>query len=147
MRIILFVMLFVHCQSIAQPLERMVNFVEVDFQDSLRCNLNTITNLEKQLQNPSKTDILNFLYSFDASCELNVEYSQYSNEILLRTLYEHTLVTLSLLTEPNVNTVIILKEIKNPVNDTYKSSDIIERVKELPSSDIKEKVIEVLKSW
>lgn len=117
----------------------------IDYHDSLRCNLSYVVNLSNKMDNPFENDILNFLYTFDESCNRNVEFSQFSNQILFQILFEHTDKTLKLLSYENVNTSLVIDELKMPVNDRYSNEDIMQRIKMVEEeTHIKSKVLKAL---
>lgn len=111
-----------------------------EYNDSLRCNIDFIVKLSNVMNNPSDKDILNFLYTFDESCNNNVEYLEFSNEILFQSLYEHPQQVLKLLSHKNVNINLILEELKTPINDKYNIKDIIREVNKADESEMKDKV-------
>ncbi|MCO6148484.1 hypothetical protein [Flavobacterium sp. NRK1] len=114
--------------------------------DSIKCNLKYLIELENKINNPEDEDILNFLYTFDISCTNNIEYSEYSNELLFQCLYKHPKQFIKLLNSNTNNLKIdtILKELENPVNDKYLINTILEKVNKLNYSKIKENITKAL---
>jgi len=72
-----------------------------------------------------------FLYTFDKSCEKNVEFSEWSNEMLFKILNKSTELYFKVLTKVKIeNAEIILEEIKSPIAeiDYQKIYDNIKKV-------------------
>jgi hypothetical protein len=102
--------------------------------DSLKCNIDVVAQMSKSIENPDKTDLLNFLYTFDETCSLNAEYSEFSNEVLFKVAQKYPRQVLELLSNKKVKTQVILKELKSPISDTYNAVDIkdfIEKVEDI----------------
>lgn len=102
--------------------------------DSLKCNIDVVVRLSKTMENPDKVAILNFLFTFDETCNSNVEYSEFSNEVLFQVVQKHPNQVLELLSNKRVKTQIILKELKSPLSDAYGAADLsgfIEKVEDI----------------
>ena len=102
--------------------------------DSLKCNIDVVVRLSETMENPDKATILNFLCTFDETCNSNVEYSEFSNEVLFQVVQKHPDQVLELLSNKKVKTQVILKELKSPISDTYNVADIrgfIEKVEDI----------------
>ena len=118
----------------------------IEYNDSIRCNIDFIVRLSNVMDKSSDNDILAFLYTFDESCNNNVEYLEFSNEILFQSLYKHPEQVLKLLSYKNVNTNLILEELRTPVNDRYNTEDIIKEVDKVEESEIKNRVKKSLRN-
>lgn len=115
--------------------------VKIEFNDSLRCNIDFLVSLNNVIDNPSDNEVLSFLYTFDTSCSNNAEYLEFSNEILFDCLYKHPRQLVSLLLHQNVNTDLIMEALESPTSDKYNIKDIIKKVDDnIDESEIKSKV-------
>lgn len=97
---------------------------------------------------PSKEDILLFYLSLgQEDCKNNVEFDEFSNEVLLDLFYQHTEMAIRSLSQENVDLDTIVMELNNPVSDKYASKDIYQKIEETPSSlgIIKTQLLEKLK--
>jgi len=101
--------------------------------DSFRCNIDIVLQLSKTIEDPDEGDILNFLYTFDETCNSNVEYREFSNEVLFQVIQKHSYQVLDLLSNKNVKTYLILQELKSPVSDTYNRKDVEIVIKKVES--------------
>lgn len=103
-------------------------------QDSLKCNIDIIVQLNKSLENPNISDLLNFLFTFDETCDSNVEYSEFSNEVLFMVVEKHPKLVIDLILNNDVRVDLILKELRSPVSDKYNEADVkqlIERLEDI----------------
>jgi len=119
-------------------------FQITEYHDSLRCNINILGKLYDTMDNPESKDILNFLFTFDESCNNHIEYSQFSNELLFELLVEHTESLIVLLSNENINIDLILKELSTPINDKFKIEYLLKKVENIDICIIKNKVKEAL---
>ncbi len=61
-------------------------FKQVEQDTIYWCNIDYLVSLKKTIDNASYDTIKDFLFTFDDSCSNNVEYSQFSNELLFEVL-------------------------------------------------------------
>ena len=93
------------------------------------CNIYYLMTLESHLENPSDKEIENFLLTFDASCQTNAEYSEYSNELLFNLLHKFPDKLISILKKNNnIHFRYILKELQKPVNDGIEIDEIVKQI-------------------
>jgi len=115
-----------------------------------KCSINAILKLNEAIRNPSENEINCFLKSFDENCKNNVEYSEWSKEVLYDLLenYPERLTT-ALNTENQFNETVILNAISSPLIDENYDL-IIERLLLLDKSDKRELIllsVEIAKSF
>ncbi len=134
-------------------IEDKINITYGKFQDSknvtqldtIRCNINLVAKLSLSIDNPEDKDILNFLLTFSESCNSNIEYSEFSNEILFDLLFHYPNKVVTYLSNDKVNSQIILTEFESPINDKYNIDDILKTVEKTDECQMKKKVIEHLR--
>jgi len=96
-----------------------------------KCDIEKVKTINDNLDNLTFKMIDEFLYTFDKSCEKNVEFSEWSNEMLFKILNKSTELYFKVLTKVKIeNTEIILEQIKNPIAeiDYQKIYDNIKKV-------------------
>jgi hypothetical protein len=81
-----------------------------------KCNIEKVKTINDNLDNLTFKMVDEFLCTFDKSCENNVEFSEWSNEMLFKVLDKSTELYFKVLTNGKIeNAEIILDEIKNPI--------------------------------
>ncbi len=109
------------------------------------CNISLLLILEHHLENPSDKDLNNFLETFDKSCQINVEYSEFSNELLFKVLQKYPNRMISILSKnKNIKLKYILKELHNPVHDGFDINNIINKI-QMNRDIISIKIVKALK--
>lgn len=96
-----------------------------------KCDIEKVKTINENLDNLTFEMIDEFLCTFDKSCEINVEFSEWSNEILFKVLNKSTELYFKVLTKAKIeNSEILLKEIENPIAeiDYQKIYDNIKKV-------------------
>ena len=80
------------------------------------CNIEVLKRTESSIDSLSNKEVRLFLCSLDSSCVNNVEFSEWSNELLFKVLNKKAETFLMVLEGgENVNTVYILSEIEAPI--------------------------------
>jgi hypothetical protein len=93
---------------------------ELDFsQKPERCDINAILQVDRSFNEIEYQDIFGFLYTFDEECSNNVEYSQFSNEILFKlfSVYPDAMVDIMTESKEQLNIKVILDVLKSPILD------------------------------
>ena len=114
-----------------QAVQEKLNAQTYVQEDSSKCNIAYVVAVEKSLDNLEDDDLLRFLKTFDESCRPNVEFSEYSNEVLLKVVTVHPEQFLTQISNKGVDKDLILLELKTPINDLYDKNDLEEIIKEL----------------
>jgi len=75
-----------------------------------------------------------FLCTFDKACYSNIEYAEWSNEMLFKVIDKATILFFDVLTNGQVeNKDILLEEIKSPIKD-YDYQKIYNKIKSVDTS-------------
>ena len=91
------------------------NFV---FGQSEKCDINKLVIVQENMDSLNYLMVEEFLLTFDESCKNNVEYSQWSNELLFKVINKWTSLYFLVLTSKNIiNDNYILEEFRNPLFD------------------------------
>ncbi len=116
------------------------------YNDSIRCNILVIKYTEAHLDKLLYPDLYRFLYTFSKDCSKNIEYAEYSNEILFKVLEKYPEQLIRCMSkEKGLNLDYILSELSTPILD-LNGNVIYERVQSaLGDKLIKEKVLDALK--
>jgi len=94
------------------------------------CNIKYLTELDKNLNNATNENIKNFLLTFDKSCSSNVEYSEYSNELLFKVLFHYPKKTIQIIdNNAEIKTNLIVNQLNSPVNDLINIDSLIVKLK------------------
>ena len=90
--------------------------------------------------------IYDLLCTFDESCLRNVEYSEFSNDILYKTLSKHPKAIVEIISNsPGIDSEYVYKQISSPLLD-YDYNGIINSVKAIEGyEDIKSRIISSVK--
>ena len=111
-----------------------------------KCDIEKVKTINDNLDNLTFEMLDEFLCTFDKSCENNVEFSEWSNEMLFIVLDKSTELYFKVLTNGKIeNAEIILEEIKNPIVeiDYQKIYDNVKRVD--TQEKLKKEYLRVLK--
>ena len=129
----------------------MLNTFVIQAQNNtnLKCSISIVAKTEKNIDNITKKQILTFLKTFGTECKNNVEFQEYSNEVLFKILELKTDLFCQVVNERinNIEINQIIKEIDNPINDLYNIEIIKNRIsKSSLEKSIKVKIIKALNS-
>ena len=84
-----------------------------------KCDIEKVKTVHENIDNLTYEMVENFLLTFDSSCETNIEFSQWSNEMLYKLFEKDPDLTLKVLEQSNLNNIeTLLDEIKNPIKET-----------------------------
>lgn len=112
--------------------------------DEAKCNVNVVRTMYQSLDNPRKELINLFLLSFSDECSSNVEYSEFSNETLFELITRHPALFINVLSMNDHDLKQIVQVLKNPINDTFSSKEIINIISGLPKDPIQMELISML---
>ncbi|MEM1093054.1 MAG: hypothetical protein AAGJ10_00505 [Bacteroidota bacterium] len=84
------------------------------------------------------------LRQFGPTCENNVEFQQWGNEVLMGILLTHPLLVIRGLKAKDVDESRVLKQLRNPLLD-HPLDSVITRVANLPESTQRDSVLAALK--
>lgn len=83
--------------------------------DCDKCDIVVLKKVNDNLNALTYEIVNSFLCTFDTTCKNNVEYSQWSNELLFRVLENSPLIFLEVAASKQINNELILNEIKSPL--------------------------------
>jgi len=94
-------------------------FLENSSQNSLKCNIDIVREIDKNFDKLSAISLRYFLMTFSKDCKNNAEYLEYSNEILFKLLdkYPDVLVQVMNDNKKELDIDCILYSVSHPVND------------------------------
>lgn len=100
-------------------------------KQSLRCNIAVVREMDEGIKTGSKELVYRFLCSFDSSCSTNVEYSQYSNEVLFKVLEMHTSIFMQCLKRPEVDREYVFQRLSEPLvyEDVKQLKEIVSKAR------------------
>ncbi len=111
-----------------------------------RCNIDIVLEVDENIDSLSENMIYLFLYSFDKVCSSNVEFSEYSNEILFKLLKYYPEQVAKNIVKDSINQDVILKELSSPINDAINTDEVIKAVENANiNGKTKERFISALK--
>lgn len=107
-----------------------------------KCNVEYLVSLEERLNDLAYEDISVFMKRFKEECNDNIEYSQYSNELLFRILHRYPAFVIEALEEIDLGTKeIIFSKLSESVLD-HDYDDIIKAVNRADGNEsIKKQII------
>ncbi len=104
--------------------------------DTNYCNTNILLKTHNNINDLTIAEISKFLSTFHKDCNTNVEFSEWSNELLYKTFQAHTKEVMSLITKKhNYEKEAILSALKSPINDTIKPQSLIEKIQKFDSNN------------
>jgi hypothetical protein len=110
-----------------------------------KCDLEKVRIVNQHLDSLTDQMLSEFLCTFDISCEINAEYSEFSNETLFAVLEKAPNLFFRVLTTRQIDNKIILKEIENPINDLIDLQSVYDQTKlATAQSELKTKYLNAL---
>jgi hypothetical protein len=82
-----------------------------------KCDIEKLKVVHENLTSLTFKIVSDFVCTFDTSCKNNTEYTEWSNELLFKVLDKSPILIIEVMSDGQVNSDIILKEIENPVLD------------------------------
>jgi hypothetical protein len=116
--------------------------------DSCKCNYSCWPIINDSINKLPEKQILSFLKTLGTICQNNIEFSEYSNEVLFKILKIAPSSTIKTIEnhETELEISVILKEIENPIHDGLDLQNILRLIKVVkPESKIKSRIIESIK--
>lgn len=93
-----------------------------------KCDIDKVAIAAENIDSLTLGVVTNFLCTFDRSCRNNVEFSEWSNEILFQILKKSPHLFFQAIKKKQVNTELLIDEIENPIAD-FHFQDIYDVVK------------------
>ena len=112
------------------------------------CSIEVLKKIEKSLDELEITMLEEFLASFHENCKNNIEYSEWSNELLFKVIEKSPDNFLQLLFKnSSLDKGVILNELSSPINDNFEIDNLVEIIKKANApEEIKTEIIESLNS-
>lgn len=106
-----------------------------------KCDIKTVLKTTEKINQLTEEDVACFLMGFDDTCSNNVEYSEFSNEVLFKVVAKYPKVFLDVFSRDLINQEYILDELGAPLLD-FNLVEITEGVKSVKEeSEIKGRVL------
>lgn len=100
-------------------------FAQVDCK---KCDIDKVATADQNITTLSKKILTEFLCTFDSICENNIEYSQWSNEVLYKVIEENPELFFSVLIENKAISInALIEELQGPLLD-YEFQEIYDKV-------------------
>lgn len=99
------------------------------FDSCIKCNNEAVKEIKDNIDNLKENQVYNFLCCIHESCATNVEFTEFSNEVLYLLLYkkpELALKTISL--HRNVSLSYLKRQLENPINDKIDVNNVYKSV-------------------
>lgn len=117
-------------------------------QPVTKCDMSHFLDLSKKMGQLSHQEIMNFLLTFGEECENNIEYSEWSNELLFDLLDKQTELTVKTIAHETktIERMTVLKSIEEPIHDGFNIPSIIDKVEKVKlNSEVKKQILDRLK--
>ena len=117
-------------------------------QPVTKCDTSNFLELSKKMGFLTHQQIMNFLLTFDEECHKNVEYSEWSNELLFEMLDQQTELTVKTIAHETktMERMTVLKNLEDPVHDRFSIKLIITKVEKVKfNQNVKGDIISRLK--
>lgn len=115
----------------------IILLLSLSHSKELKCSVDAVSKVESSKDSISNRIIDEFLISFNASCTNNVEYTQYSNEVLFNLVAkfptQFTEVIIKNKSKYEIGT--ILENFANPIHDGVAFKKIYNNLKEIKTPD------------
>jgi hypothetical protein len=124
-----------------------ISVAQSEKKDSLKCSIEMVHNINKQIENCTDNLILDYLQTFGEECKNNIEYSEFSNEVLFKLLQGQPEQFCKVLdaNKSKIDFNSIIQEIENPLLDLVDLQQAKERILEIEiSAQLKKKLIPAL---
>lgn len=109
-----------------------------------KCDIDKLKPVNEHLDDLTYNILKEFLCTFDTSCAKNVEYSEWSNELLFKVLDKSPSIFFEVIAKEQVNNEIILNEIKSPLLD-INLQNIYDKIKSTSGqTDVKAKYLNAI---
>lgn len=98
--------------------QKMQNPTYMQVEDTIQCNIIIVRETNRNINNLEFSDVALFLQTFSEKCRNNVEYSEFSNEVLFKVLEAYPVEIIKCFdTCEKIEINFILSELSNPIHD------------------------------
>lgn len=118
-------------------------------QQTKKCDEANFHSISENIGKLTQKEIADFLLTFGHECRSNVEFSEWSNELLFKILDKQTELTLKTIEkeEKRIEKVIILEDLEEPISYTPDFKKLITKIEGIKINDsLKKEIIERLKT-
>ncbi|WP_299443393.1 hypothetical protein [uncultured Aquimarina sp.] len=116
--------------------------VEEILNGNKKCDIKKVVSLKNELPNASKKSIETFLSTVSVDCKNNVEFSQFSNEVLFEVLYSKPMDVISIMEKENIiDKNEIYRMLENPINDVVNLKKMIDNINKLEVQNTNKTII------
>lgn len=107
----------------------------LDIQN-LKCNIGVLAEIYATQNELDDKMIEYFLLTFDETCSLNIEYSEFSNELLFLVLNKSPQTIIELLSKnKKIKKSIILNTLRSPISDAIDIDELINKIMKVEGHD------------
>lgn len=108
-----------------------------------KCDGSVILSTKNKVGQLTKKDVRDFLLTFGKECQNNVEFSEFSNEVLFLVLDKQTKLILQTIEkeEKQIELDEILNDLSSPISDMIVVKDLIPKVEKTKINDRLKKLI------
>lgn len=117
-------------------------------QEIKKCDGAVVLFTENNVERLTERELRDFLLTFGKECQNNVEYSEFSNEVLFLLLGKQTELILKTIEkeENRIELEEVLRELSSPVSDMIEIKSIISKVEKVKiDSRLKKRIVEKLR--
>jgi hypothetical protein len=123
--------------------------VGIDNFDKTKCQSEPLLAITKNIDSLNDSLILDFLETFSVTCENNVEFSEWSNELLFKVMAKQPERLIKIFADniSELDTAAIFKEIESPIHDLIDIEQIRNKIASIDiDKDVKDKIIKRLEN-
>ena len=118
-------------------------------QEIKKCDGSLILSTKNKVGQLTKKDVRDFLLTFGNECQNNVEFSEFSNEVLFLVLDKQTILTLETIEkeEKQIELDEILSDLSSPISDMIVVKNLIPKVEKAKINDrLKKQIVDRLRT-
>lgn len=98
----------------------------------IKCKIDAVKEVKNNIDNLTEEQAYNFLCCIDESCSINVEFTEFSNEILYLLLYKRPELALKILSiHSNISLNYLRKQLENPINDKIDVNNVYKSIEDV----------------
>ena len=117
-------------------------------QSTTKCDMAKLLDVSKSVGRVTHQEIVDFLLTFGEECKNNVEYSEWSNDLLFELLEKQTELTVKTIAHQTqrIELAAILENLEEPIHDRFDLKTIIAKVEKVKfNPEMKNEIINRLK--
>lgn len=96
----------------------------------IKCKIDMVKEVKENIHNLNEDQAYTFLCCINESCSQNVEFTEFSNEVLYLLLNERPNLVLKILSKhSNISLNYIKKQLENPVNDKIDLNNVLKSIR------------------